>query len=115
MLMFLLSSCSSNLVDVIKTGPDFTPSKNVEIFTSRDQIKKPYGAVAILHSVRFDCSASMQKKILKEAVSKTKRIGGDAIVYYFDYSKDHTNAIESERCYMSALAVKYVSETLNFR
>ncbi len=107
-LLLLLSGCSSNFVDVIKTGPDFPPSKNIEVFTSRDYIKKPYAALGILHSVRFDCSKDMQEKILKEAINKAKKIGGDAIVYYFDYGEKDPYADLSERCYLSALAVKYV-------
>lgn len=109
---FILSSCSSVFIDVIKTGPDFPPSKKVDVFTARDEIKKPYGAIAILHSERFDCSVEKQKKILKKAIELGKKNGGDALVYYFDFGEKDPYAPLSEKCYFSGALFKYLDDDL---
>lgn len=109
-ISLFFNSCGSIFIDVIKTGPDFPPSYKVDVFTSRDQITQPYAALAILHSQRFDCSLEYQNKIIKKAVKEVKKIGGDALIYYFDYGEREQYLTPSERCYMSGLAVKYVTD-----
>lgn len=106
---FLITSCSNIFIDVIKTGPDFPPTKKVDIFTTRQQIKSPYAAIAILHSQRFNCSQKMQDKILKKAVALAKKNGGDAIVYYFDYGENDLYIPLSEKCYFSGAVFKYLT------
>lgn len=108
----ILSSCSNIFIDVIKTGPDFPPSKRIDVFTTRDDIKKPYGAIAILHSERFDCSEEKQKKILQKAIALGKKNGGDALVYYFDFGEKNPYLEPNERCYFSGALFKYLDDEL---
>lgn len=108
-MSFLLSSCAGIYIDVIKTGPDFPPTKKVDVFTSREYIRVPYAAIAILHSERFDCSKKMQERILKKAISLSKKNGGDALVYYFDYGENESFLSPSERCYFSGALFKYLT------
>lgn len=111
-LPFILSSCSGIFIDVIKTGPDFPPTQKIDVFTTRDEITKPYGAIAILHSERFDCSVEKQRKILKKAIRLGKKIGGDALVYYFDLGEKDPHSPLSERCYFSGALFKYLDDDL---
>lgn len=111
-IAFFLSSCSSVFIDVIKTGPDFPPSKDVEFFTDRSKITKPYGALAILHSHRFDCSQKLQRKILDKAKRITMKLGGDAVVYYFNYDEKNPYVVPEEMCYFSGVAIKYVDDRM---
>ena len=108
-LLLTLTSCSSLFIDVIKTGPDFPPTKRIDVFTSRDDIKEIHAAIVILHSQRFDCSERMKVRILKKAIDTGRRNGGDAIVYQFNEDNDDPHISSSERCYLSAAVFKYIT------
>ena len=61
--LFFCSSCSTINMDIIETGPVFPSHKNdIKIYTDKNQVEKTFGAIAILHSDRFDCSLNLQKK-----------------------------------------------------
>lgn len=111
-IFVVLSSCVMPKIDVIQTGPYFPARKadSVELFTNRNQVTKPYGAIAILHSQRFDCSKSIQKYLLKKARKTAASVGGDAIVYYFDYGENDPYLLPTEKCYFSGLVIKYVDK-----
>lgn len=111
-MFFLFSSCHSIKLDVIQTGPYFTPVKadKVEFYTDKKDIKYPFGAIAIIHSERFDCSDKVKKSIINKARKKSSLIGGDAIIYYFDYGEKDPYAKPEEKCFFSGVAVKYISD-----
>ncbi|MCX7905802.1 MAG: hypothetical protein N2446_03780 [Elusimicrobiales bacterium] len=108
----IFTSCSSVFIDIIKVSPDLEATKNIDLYTSREEIKKPHGAVAVLHSQRFDCSLKLQNRILKKAISIAKKNGGDALVYYFDYREKDLYALPDEKCYFSGLVIKYLTDEI---
>jgi predicted nuclease of restriction endonuclease-like RecB superfamily len=109
--IFFISACSSFYIDIIQTGPweKAKPYREVQVFTDRNKITKPFGAIAILHSERFICS-NWNKNYLKKVIKKAAEIGSDAIVYVVDKSPDTVNDENGGECYVSAMAVRYVQD-----
>jgi len=110
-IISFLYSCSSIDLDIIQTGPYFPPKKNndIKLYTDRNKVEKPFGAIAIIHSARFNCSNSKQKKILEASRKKASELGADGIIYYFDFGEKDPYALPGERCFFSGLAIKYVN------
>lgn len=54
-LLAALSACASPRVDVIQVGPWFQPRhwKQVEVFSSKEETRKPWGAIAVMHGERI--------------------------------------------------------------
>lgn len=109
-----LISCYSLNIDVIQTGPYF-PARDkdkIKLYTDKNLVEHPFGAIAILHSERFDCSVEKQKEIISKAIKIGSKIGADGIIYYFDYGEKNTYALVKERCYFSGLAIRYVNDRI---
>lgn len=105
-------SCATSTMDVIQVGPWFAPVKKskIEVFTDRNAVRKPFGAIAILHSERYFCSPKEDVKALNMAIDKAAKAGADAIVYsILSYDKD-LNPDLPEECYLSGMAIKYVDK-----
>lgn len=113
-VFFLFLSCHSIKLDVIQTGPYFAPVKadKIEFYTDKKDIKYPFGAIAILHSERFDCSDRIKKSIIDKARKKSSLIGSDAVIYYFDYGEKDPYAKPEEKCFFSGIAIKYISDDI---
>ena len=107
-----LCSCASISIDVIQSGPYFEKKnkKDIKLYTDRNDVERPFGAVAILHSERFDCSIGKQKKILSQAKKKAAEIGANGVIYYFDFGEKDPYAPASEKCHFSGLAIKYIDD-----
>jgi hypothetical protein len=109
LFLVLFSSCSTLKIDVIQVGPVF-PSHNrdIKLYTDKNQVEKPFGGLAILHSDRFDCSVNLQRKIIDKAKKEAQKLGADGIVYYFDFGERNQDLAYDERCFFSGLAIKFV-------
>ncbi|PIS46521.1 MAG: hypothetical protein COT17_08160 [Elusimicrobia bacterium CG08_land_8_20_14_0_20_51_18] len=108
--LFPLSSCHSAKIDVIQTGPWFPAKKTaeVEVFSGRDQVKKPFGGIAILHSGRFVFSGKAVAASLSKARKEAAAMGADAVIYSVDYYDKNIVYGERAECCLSSLAIKYV-------
>lgn len=106
-----LSSCASTKMDVIQVGPWFNPVKvsKVELFNSRDKVKKPFGAIAILHSERYFCSPKEDEKQIAAAAAKAAKTGADGVVYSIVEYDRSLNPDLPQECYLSGMAIKYVN------
>lgn len=110
---FLFCGCQSQNLDIIQAGPFFEPrpQKEVEIFNDRNKIKKPFGAIAVIHSEKYRCSEKNSEKYVNKAVKEAAKIGADAIVYAIGEDAVELNPGLPPECYLSGMAVKYVSES----
>lgn len=109
---FVFCSCSTVNIDVIQSGPYFPPKKDkdIKLYTDKNGVEYPFGAVAILHSDKFDCSVKKQKQIISLAKKKAAETGANGIIYYFDFGEKDPYALPEEKCYFSGLAIKYIDE-----
>jgi hypothetical protein len=108
-ISLFLYSCATVNIDVIQAGPFFPSHKNeIKLYTDKNQVEKPFGAIAILHSDRFDCSQKLQKKIIENAKKQARKIGADGIIYYFDFGEKNPYLELNEKCFFSGLAIKFV-------
>ncbi len=107
-------SCYSAKIDIIQAGPWFEPrnKKEVEIFADRNKVKRPFGAIAVIHSERYRCLAKNHEKYLKKSVEEAAKIGADAIVYAIGEDPAELNPGVPPECYISAMAVKYTNEII---
>ncbi len=111
-IFFLFVSCAMQRIDVIQVGPWFSPVKKskIEIFTDRNAVKKPFGAIAILHSERYFCSPKEDAKQVDLALSKSAKMGADALVYSISSYDKNLNPDLPLECYLSGMAIKYVDK-----
>lgn len=115
--LFLLFSCAFDKIDIIQVGPWFSPKhwKEIEVYSSKEQTTKPWGAIAIIHGPRTN-SADRNRisKQIKQAKKEAARIGADAVILIEQtvarddrplLSKDDLNLV-----FISGIAIKYVDE-----
>jgi len=113
--LFLAAGCSASRPDVIQVGPWF-PKKNakdVQLLSSRADITRPWGAIAIIHSEKFPAenrsAIERQKKLARELAAQA---GADGIIISQEtVSMDpQLGVYQSPETYISALAFKYVAD-----
>ena len=113
LLPLLLTACigSTNLNNSearwIQIGPYFAENKNPpEVFTSKDEITRPYGFVGVVQMDNVDTN----RKSVLAAVEKLKKIcskhGADAVIISQMNLEDENSKGES----ISAHAIKYVDK-----
>lgn len=114
--VFLLAACAcaSAKLDVIQVGPWFESRnlRDVEVFASREQTKRPWGGIAILHSQRIPARSQSKLEMVKlQARKKAAAIGADAVIITVDSvsSGPQMGVYEDPELYVSALAIKYVT------
>ncbi|KAF0126381.1 MAG: hypothetical protein FD189_545 [Elusimicrobia bacterium] len=82
-LLSSLAACASPRVDVIQVGPWFQPRhwKQVEVFASKNETRKPWGAIAVMHGERI---RGRDERAFERYKKKARRlaadIGADAII-----------------------------------
>lgn len=110
-----LSSCSGFKHDIIQVGPWFSPkpSKEVEVFASKDETRKPWGGIAIIHGE--DIPVTDAARITKHKVMARKmaaEIGADGLILTMsEVAADPRLGVYQEpQVYLSALAFKYVTD-----
>ncbi|MEF3280378.1 MAG: hypothetical protein K6357_05365 [Elusimicrobiota bacterium] len=111
-VLFFFTACSSVGIDIIQTGPYFPPKKpkDIELYQDRNSVKKSFGGIAIIHSERFNCDVSIQKKILNKARKAAALAGANGIIYYFNFDANTINSDLKEKCFFSGLAIKYIDD-----
>ncbi|MDT8285529.1 MAG: hypothetical protein RQ748_00335 [Elusimicrobiales bacterium] len=83
LLLSALAACAVPRVDVIQVGPWFQARhwKQVEVFTSKEETRKPWGAIAVMHGerIRYRDLRSFER-YTKKARQLAADIGADAII-----------------------------------
>jgi len=116
-LVFILfaCACASVKLDVIKVGPWFAPRdwREVEVFSSRNETRSPWGGIAIIHSERV--SAKLPEARLEnlklQARKKAAEFGADGVIITVDEASSgpQMGVYEEPELFLSALAIKYVT------
>jgi len=114
-ILLFSAGCSASNPDIIQVGPWFPskPSAEVQVLSSREQILKPWGAIAVIHGGKFpaeDKSAIESQK--KKARKLAAGIGADGIIITEETttSDSRLGVYQEPENYISALAFKYVTD-----
>jgi len=114
-LILFACACASVKLDVIKVGPWFAPRdwREVEVFSSRNETRSPWGGIAIIHSERV--SAKLPEARLEnlklQARKKAAEFGADGVIITVDEASSgpQMGVYEEPELFLSALAIKYVT------
>ncbi|HAH30900.1 MAG TPA: hypothetical protein DCL44_01140 [Elusimicrobia bacterium] len=110
----LFAACAVSRPDIIQVGPWSEPRswKQVPVLISREQITRPWGGVAIIHSKRIPAgdSNTIERQKFK-ARKMAAKIGADAIIITVGEvpSGPELGVYQEPEIYLSALAIKYVT------
>jgi len=116
-LSFLLfaGACVSTKLDVIQVGPWFASRgwREVEVFSSREETRVPWGGIAIIHSERFSAAAGPERlaKLKFQARKKAAELGADGVIIVTDSvtAGPQMGIYQEPELFLSALAIKYVT------
>ena len=114
-LLLALGACASVKLDVIQVGPWFGPRdwREVEVFSSRDETRSPWGALAVIHSDRVGAASGAEKmeKLMLRARKEAAALGADGIIITVNPGKTapEMGVYQEPEIYLSALAIKYVT------
>lgn len=114
--LLALGACASAKLDVIQVGPWFSPRdwREVAVFSSRGETRAPWGAIAIIHSERVGAKNSEDKLegLKLQARKRAAGLGADAVIMTVDSASSgpEMGVYQEPELYLSALAIKYVTE-----
>ncbi|HCC47294.1 MAG TPA: hypothetical protein DEQ38_04145 [Elusimicrobia bacterium] len=116
LLLLAACACASAKLDVIQVGPWFEPRdwREVEVLTSRTQTSRPWGGIGVIHSPRVSAAAGQARldSLRLQARKRAAAMGADAVIVTVDSaaSGPQMGVYEEPELYLSALAIKYVTE-----
>lgn len=110
----LLTACAASRPDIIQVGPWFAPKppEQVEVFSSRNETKQPWGAIAIIHSARFPAgSKGPVAGAKKQARKMAAEIGADGLIVVEETVNQEPGlgTYQEPEVFVSALAFKYAA------
>ena len=114
--LLALGACASARLDVIQVGPWFAPRdwREVEVFTSREQTRRPWGGIGILHSPRVsaESGAAQLDRLKQQARRDAAAMGADAVILTVDSvpTGPQMGVYQEAELFLSALAIKYVTD-----
>jgi hypothetical protein len=113
--LLALAACASTKLDVIQVGPWFQARdwREVEVFSSREATRAPWGGIGIIHSPRLSAQTgegtlnNLKLKARKAAAS----MGADGVIITVDSGETgpQMGVYQEPEIYVSALAIKYVT------
>ena len=112
--LLLGAACAASKPDIIQVGPWFPakPAAEVQIFSSKEETTKPWGAIAIIHSERFPVNdkagLDRQKKMARKLAAG---VGADGLIIGEEtvMGTAQLGVYEEPETFISALAFKYVT------
>ncbi|OGR42730.1 MAG: hypothetical protein A2X35_01920 [Elusimicrobia bacterium GWA2_61_42] len=113
--LLALCACASLKLDVIQVGPWFSPRdwREVEVFSSREETRAPWGGIGIIHSPRVSAETGQAEleKLKLQARKSAASMGADAVIIAVDSveSGPQMGVYQEPELYISALAIKYVT------
>ena len=111
----LACACAAARLDVIQVGPWFAPRawREVEMFSSRSEIRAPWGGIAVIHSSRISAEGGSERleKLKLQARKKAAELGADGVIMTVDSASagPQLGVYQEPEIYLSALAIKYVT------
>jgi len=115
--LLALCACASTKLDVIQVGPWFQPRdwRDVEVFSSREATRAPWGGIGIIHSPRLSAQASdgAINRLKLRARKAAASMGADGVILTVDSGETgpQMGVYQEPEIYVSALAIKYVTAT----
>ena len=109
------AACAVPRPDVIQVGPWFPPKSvnEVQVFLSREQIVKPWGAIAVIHSDKFrsgDKVASGHRRTAARKLAAGAGADGVIIAEETTMVDPRLGLYQEPENYISALAFKYAAD-----
>lgn len=114
-LLLAACACASVKLDVIQVGPWFPARdwREVKVFTSRSQTRRPWGGIGIIHSPRVSARTGQGEleRMKRRARKEAARMGADAVIITVDSATagPRMGSYEEPELYLSALAIRYVT------
>ncbi len=113
--VLFLAACAASKPDLIQVGPWFPAisADAVQIFSSKEETTRPWGAIAIIHSERFPTDdksgLDRQKKMARKMAAG---IGADGLIIaeQTDMGTSQLGVYQEPETFISALAIKYVTD-----
>lgn len=113
--LLLCAGCAASRPDIIQVGPWFQPKSaaEVQVFSSREETARPWGAIAIIHSERFSADdksgLDRQKKMARKMAAE---IGADGLIIGEEtvMGGHQLGVYQEPETFISALAFKYVTD-----
>lgn len=115
LFLFATACATAAKLDVIQVGPWFAPRawREVQVFSSRGETRRPWGGIAVIHSERFSAKSGPEKleSLKLDARKKAAGIGADGIIIAVDPASEEPRmgVYQEPELYLSALAIKYVT------
>jgi len=113
--LLALCACATTKLDIIQVGPWFPARdwREVEVFTSREATRAPWGGIGIIHGPRLSARAGGAKTegLKLRARKAAADMGADGVIITLDSveSGPQMGVYQEPEVYVSALAIKYVT------
>ncbi len=110
-----LCACASSRLDVIQVGPWFAPRDwhEVEVFSSREETRKPWGGIGIIRSpsVSAETGQGRLERLKQLTRLRAADMGADGVIISVDAvdSGPQMGVYQEPELFVSALAIKYVT------
>ena len=114
-VLFSGAACAASMPDIIQVGPWFPArsAADVQVFYAQEQVPKPFGAIAIIHSKKFpaDDKAGIERQ-KKAALKLAGEAGADGVIIGEETTMpgSQLGSYQDPETYISALAFKYVTD-----
>ena len=114
-LLLALCACASVKIDAIQVGPWFTARdwREVEVFASREETRRPWGGIGIIHGPLMSAGASKESlnRITLAARRSAASMGADGVIITISpvQAAPQMGEFQEPEIYLSALAIKYVT------
>ena len=118
LVLLLACACASAArLDVIQVGPWFESRnwREVEVFSTREQTRRPWGAIGIIHGPRVsaETGAAEIERMKVQARKTAASMGADGVIVTVDSATagPQLGVYQEPEIFVSALAFKYVVST----
>ena len=117
-VLLLACACASAArLDIIQVGPWFEGRswREVEVFSSREQTRRPWGAIGIIHSPKVSAETGQAElgRMKLQARKAAASMGADGVIITVDSAAagPQLGVYQEPELFVSALAFKYVVST----
>jgi hypothetical protein len=116
LLAIFLMGCQAHNLSWMATGPSFSQkikSSQLEVFSDKNEVKRPWGALGVIHTDRIDVSKT---GIIRKQIDKIRELaakkGADAVFIKQNFvDKDPKSKFsDPQMMYFHAIAIKYVDK-----
>lgn len=106
-----LCACAPSRLDIIQVGPWFTPrpTREVQVFSSREETRQPWGAIGIIHGPRLPAGDRKIEKQRLRARAEAAAMGADGLILVVEAAADNASLDmpQEPEVFLTGLAIKY--------